>query len=220
LGAFEGDRRVEPAKQGRAATQQDRDHVHADLIDQAERECLLHDGRAMQTDDLVARRALGLVNRANDAVSDERIHGWVRRGRLVVRDHEAWGSADGAAIAPTTVALILVKSLATHHDGADAIEHFLQDGQVLIGRRAEHPVVQHPSTVAEWVLTAVIRTGDVPIERGGNVADHERDKCFLSVLPHWPIQPVLTYTDDNRRHFSSASPRSRLGCRSRARLTR
>jgi hypothetical protein len=53
FGAFEGDRRVKPAKQGRAATQQDRDHVHADLIDQAERECLLHDGRAVQTDDLV-----------------------------------------------------------------------------------------------------------------------------------------------------------------------
>jgi hypothetical protein len=35
LGAFEGDRRVEPVKQGLAATQQDRDHVHADLIDQA-----------------------------------------------------------------------------------------------------------------------------------------------------------------------------------------
>jgi hypothetical protein len=38
LGAFEGDRRVEPAKQWRAATQQNRDRVHADLIDQAERE--------------------------------------------------------------------------------------------------------------------------------------------------------------------------------------
>jgi hypothetical protein len=59
LGAFEGDRRVEPVKQGRAPTQQDRDHVHVDLIDQAERECLLHDGRAVQTDELVARRALG-----------------------------------------------------------------------------------------------------------------------------------------------------------------
>jgi hypothetical protein len=66
VGAFEGDRRVEPAQQWRAATQQDRDHVHADLIDQAERECLLHDGRAVHTDNLVVRRALGLLNRADD----------------------------------------------------------------------------------------------------------------------------------------------------------
>ena len=28
--------------------------MHADLIDQAERECLLHDGRAVQTDKLAA----------------------------------------------------------------------------------------------------------------------------------------------------------------------
>jgi hypothetical protein len=141
------------------------------LIDQAERECLLHDGRAVQTDELVARRALGLLNRADDAVGDERVHRWVRRGRLVVGDHEACGIADGAAVALTIVALILVKSLATHHHGADAIEHLLQDGSVLVGRRVEHPVVQHPRTVAEWVLAAVIRAGDVPVERGGNVAD-------------------------------------------------
>ena len=25
------------------------------------------------------------------------------------------------------------------------------------------------------------------------------------MLPHWPIQTVLTYTDDAQRHFSSAS---------------
>jgi hypothetical protein len=94
------------------------------------------------------------------------------------------GIADGAAVAPTTIALILVKSLATHHDGPDASEHLLQDGPVLIGRRVEHPVVQHPCTVAEWVLAAVIRAGDVPVERGGNVEDHERQECFLSVLLH------------------------------------
>src|SRR5215217_1143449 len=35
--------------------------------------------------------------------------------------------------------------------------------------------------------------------------DHERQECFLSVLLHWPIQTVLIYTDDARRHFSSAS---------------
>ena len=115
------------------------------------------------------------------------------------------GIADGAAVAPTTIALILVKSLATHHDGHDASEHLLQDGPVLIGRRVEHPVVQHPCTVAEWVLAAVIRAGDVPVERGGNVEDHERQECFLSVLLHWPIQTVLIHTDDARRHFSSAS---------------
>jgi hypothetical protein len=103
------------------------------------------------------------------------------------------GIADGAAVAPTTIALILVKSLATHHDGPDASEHLLQD-----------PVVQHPCTVAEWVLAAVIRAGDVPVERGGNVEDHERQECFLSVLLHWPIQTVLIYTDGARRHFSSA----------------
>jgi hypothetical protein len=28
---------------------------------------------------------------------------------------------------------------------------------------------------------------------------------LLSVWPHWPIQTVLTYTDDARRHFSSAT---------------
>jgi hypothetical protein len=102
-GAYEGDRRVEPAEQGRAATEQDRDHVHADLIDQAERECLLHDGGAVQADDLVARDVLGLLDRADHAVGDEREHGWVRRGRLVVGDHEARDVTDGVAVAPTTV---------------------------------------------------------------------------------------------------------------------
>jgi hypothetical protein len=37
LDAFEGDRRVEPVKQRRAATQQDRDHVHGDYTDSARR---------------------------------------------------------------------------------------------------------------------------------------------------------------------------------------
>jgi hypothetical protein len=64
--------------------------------------------------------------------------------------------------------------------------------------------MQHPCTVADWVLAAVIRAGDVPVERAGNVADHERQECFLSVLLHWPIQTVLIYTDDAPRHFSSA----------------
>jgi hypothetical protein len=45
--------------------------VHADLIDQAERECLLQDGRAMQTDNLVALHALGLLYRADDAIGDD-----------------------------------------------------------------------------------------------------------------------------------------------------
>jgi hypothetical protein len=71
LGAFEGDRRGERAEQRRAGTEQDRDDVHADLVDQAERECLLHDGRAMQADGLVARDVLGLLDRAGHAVGDE-----------------------------------------------------------------------------------------------------------------------------------------------------
>jgi hypothetical protein len=70
LGAFEGDRRVEP-QTGGCRHPAGPDHVHADLIDQAERECLLQDGRAMQTDNLVALRALGLLNRADDAVGDD-----------------------------------------------------------------------------------------------------------------------------------------------------
>lgn len=118
--------------------------MHAYLIDQPEPECLLQDGRSVQTDDLVACHVLGLLDGADDAVGDERVHGWMRRGRFVVGDHEPRGIADGA-----TVALIFVKSLATHHDGADAIQHLVQDGPVLVGRRVEHPVVQHPCTVAE-----------------------------------------------------------------------
>ncbi len=39
LGAFEGDRCVERAEQRGAAAEEDRDHVHADLVDQAKREC-------------------------------------------------------------------------------------------------------------------------------------------------------------------------------------
>jgi hypothetical protein len=93
MGAFEGDRRAEPSKQWRAAAQQNRDHVHADLIDQAERECLLQMVR--RADELVARRALGLLNRADDAVGDEGLHGWVPRGRLVVGDNEARVSPTG-----------------------------------------------------------------------------------------------------------------------------
>jgi hypothetical protein len=103
LGAYEGDRRAQPAEQGRAATEQHRDHVHPDLIDQAERKRLHHHGRAVQADDLVARDLRGLLDRAGHAIGDEREHGWVRRGRLVVGDHEARDVTDGAAVAPTTV---------------------------------------------------------------------------------------------------------------------
>jgi len=39
VGPFKPDRRSERAEQRRAATEQDRDHVHADLVDQSEREC-------------------------------------------------------------------------------------------------------------------------------------------------------------------------------------
>ena len=92
MGAFEGDHRAEPSKQWRAAAQQNPDHVHADLIDQAERECLLHDGRAVRTN--LSPAAL-LPARADDAVCDEGLHGWVPRGRLVVGDHEAWVSPTG-----------------------------------------------------------------------------------------------------------------------------
>ena len=53
LGAFEPDRRVQCREQGRAAAEQDRDDVHGELVDQAERERLLHDRRAKQADDLV-----------------------------------------------------------------------------------------------------------------------------------------------------------------------
>jgi hypothetical protein len=63
--------------------------VHADLIDQAERECLLQDGRAMQTDNLVALRALGLLNRADDAVGDDVTGGYDVIGLLWVTTKRA-----------------------------------------------------------------------------------------------------------------------------------
>src|SRR5438477_201848 len=97
-----------------------------------------------------------------------------------------------AAVAPAAVALVLVERPAAHHDGPDAVEHLLQDGPVLVGRRIEHPVVQHPGAVAERVLTAVIRAGDVPVERDRHVANHGRHEWFLSVRPIGPIQTVLT----------------------------
>ena len=93
-------------------------------------------------------------------------------GRLVVGDHEARGIADRSAVAPTAVALVLVERRAAHHDRADAVEHLLQDGPVVVGRRVEYPVVQHAGSIAERVLAAVIRAGDVPVERHGHIADH------------------------------------------------
>src|SRR4249920_1692811 len=59
------------------------DHVHANLIDQAEREGLPHDGRAMQADDLLACCILGLLDRAGNTVGDERVHSGVRRSGFV-----------------------------------------------------------------------------------------------------------------------------------------
>jgi len=96
-------------EQGRAATEEDGNHVDADLVDQPERKCLLHDARSVQPDDLVTCRLLGLLDRPDHAVGDERVDRWVRSGRLVVSDHEAWGVADRATVAPTTVALVLVE---------------------------------------------------------------------------------------------------------------
>src|SRR5690349_21500716 len=71
----------------------------------------------MQADDRVACYLFGLLNRANHAVGDERVHGWVRPGRPVVGNHETWGIANRAAVSPTAVALVLIERLATHHDG-------------------------------------------------------------------------------------------------------
>ena len=87
-------------------------------------------------------------------------------------DHEAPCITERSAVAPTAVALILVERLATHHDRADAVEHLLQDGPVVVGRRVEDPVVQHASSIAERVLAAVVRARDVPVERDGHIADH------------------------------------------------
>jgi len=72
LGAFKADRclQVEATlltEQRGAATEQDRDHVHVYLVDEAKREGLLHDARAVQADDLVASRVLGLLDRAGHA---------------------------------------------------------------------------------------------------------------------------------------------------------
>src|SRR6476620_720660 len=134
----------------------------------------------MHADDLVACYLLGLLNRANHAVGDEGAHRWVRSGRPVVGNYEAWGIANRAAVSPTAVALVLIERLATHHDGPDTVEHLLQDGPIHVGRRVEHPVVQHPGAIAERVLAAVIRAGDVAVERGGHVADHQGHECFLS----------------------------------------
>ena len=47
---------------------------------------------------------------------------------------------------------------------AGGVDHLLQDGPVLVGRRAGEPVVQLPGTVAERVLTAVVRAGHVPVQ--------------------------------------------------------
>jgi tetratricopeptide (TPR) repeat protein len=77
-GALEGDRRVERAEQRSAPAEQDRDHVHADLIDQAERQRLLHDGRAVQVDGLLACGLLRLLDRAGHAVGHEGEHRRVR----------------------------------------------------------------------------------------------------------------------------------------------
>ena len=71
------------ANRGGAATERDRDHAHADLVDQAERECLLHDGRTVQAHDLVTRDVLGLLDRAGADAGDECVHGWVGHGRLL-----------------------------------------------------------------------------------------------------------------------------------------
>jgi hypothetical protein len=95
----------------------------------------------------------------------------------VVGDHEAGGVADRPAVAPAAVALVLVERLATHDDGADAVEHLLQKGPVLVRRRLEDPVVQHPGTVAERVLAAVVRAGDVAVERHRHVTDHACQGC-------------------------------------------
>jgi len=72
---FKGDRRVEHAEQGRTGTKQDPDNVHLDLVEEAERERLLHDGRAEQADDLLARHVPSPLDRACHAVGDEREHG-------------------------------------------------------------------------------------------------------------------------------------------------
>src|SRR5580658_5698554 len=62
---------------------------------------------------------------------------------------------------------------------AEAAEHLLQDGPVVVGRRVGgEPVVQHPGAVAERVLSAVVRAGDVPVERHGHVADHDGHGWF------------------------------------------
>jgi hypothetical protein len=109
------------------------------------------------------------------AVADEREHRCISGGRLVVGDHEARDVAGWTTVAPATVALVLVERLAAHDDRAEAIEHLPQDDPVVVGRRVgQEPGVQHPGAIAKRVLPAVIRAGDVPVQRHGHVADHSR----------------------------------------------
>jgi hypothetical protein len=79
----------------------------------------------------------------------------------VVRPKRPQADQRIAAVAPAAVAFVLVERLATHHDRADAVEDLLQQGPIFIGHRTGHPVVQHPRTVAERVLAAVVRAGRI-----------------------------------------------------------
>ena len=62
IGAFERNRRVKRAEQWGPGADQDRDHVHVDLVHETERQRLLHDGRAEQMNDLVACDAQGNID--------------------------------------------------------------------------------------------------------------------------------------------------------------
>lgn len=57
----------------------------------------------------------------------------------------------------------------TSSTGPAEVEHCA----IVVGRRVEHPVVHHLCAVPERIIPAVVRAGDVPVERDGHVADHE-----------------------------------------------
>jgi len=82
----------------------------------------------------------------------------------VVGDHKARDVAERARVAPAAVSLVFLEGCAAHDHRAGGVDHLLQDGPVLVGRRAGEPVVQLPGTVAERVLTAVVRAGHVPVQ--------------------------------------------------------
>src|ERR1700754_3766774 len=184
--------RVEVVEEARTATEQHRNDVQLELVQQSRCQVLLSDvAAAPQHDVLAAGGLLCLLERGLDSVGDE-----VERGPSLhlhritrVMGEDEHGVVVGRVVTPPARPLLVAPGTTTdgaehvpaHHPGADVLDRLLEYRCALVhlaplltvgsakGSQRNHPVVEPLATLAERVLLALVRAGHETVQRDRDV---------------------------------------------------